>query len=56
MSLTEIRAAIQANRDAGREPYEGLCSADIGRYNRALMFGDDDEAFPSEAEWSAWVD
>jgi|Cruoilmetagenom7_1024161.scaffolds.fasta_scaffold09569_11 hypothetical protein len=55
-ALEEIRDIIDANNAAGRATFEGLTSAEIGRRNRALMFGDNDEAFPSEAEWSAWVD
>lgn len=54
--LRQIRYAIEDNRAAGRESYAGLSSSQIGRYNRALMFGDNDEAFPSEAEWSRTVD
>lgn len=54
--LARIRAVVKANRNAGREPFHGLSSAEIGRYNRAVMFGDDDEAFPEPEEWSAWVD
>jgi hypothetical protein len=35
---------------------ETLSSAEIGRRNRALMFGENDEAFPSQEEWSRIVD
>jgi hypothetical protein len=56
MNLEAIRNTINENRAAGREQYDGLSSAEIGRYNRALMFGDNDEAFPSDSEWSAIVD
>ena len=31
-------------------------SAEIGERNRAIMFGEDGEAFPDDDEWSAWVD
>ena len=31
-------------------------SADIGRHNRALMFGENDEAFPDADTWSRIVD
>ena len=54
--LARIRGIVDANREAGREMFAGLTSAEIGERNRAIMFGDDDEAFPSDAEWSAWVD
>ena len=40
--------------EAGRQSYDGLSSADIGRYNQAIMFGDHDEAFPDRDEWG-WV-
>lgn len=55
-TLDEIRDAIRQNREAGRETYAGLCSAEIGRYNGALMFGDDDEAFPDQETWSRLTD
>lgn len=51
-----IRATILANKEAGRPDYEGLSSSDIGEYNRALMFGAEDEAFPDEPTWSRIVD
>jgi hypothetical protein len=47
--LAVIRQQVRENQLAGRGPYEGLSSADIGRYNRALMFGDNDETMPSSA-------
>jgi hypothetical protein len=55
-TLTEIKAIIQANRQSDAETYAGLDSAEIGKYNGRLMFGDDDQAFPSESEWSQIVD
>lgn len=54
--LSRIRAQLQLNRQAGRDTYEGLTASEIGDYNRALMFGDNDEAFPSQEEWSRVVD
>jgi hypothetical protein len=54
--LQTIKANIRANQLAGREPYAGLTSAEIGRYNGALMFGDNDEAFPDQETWSRIVD
>jgi hypothetical protein len=54
--LQTIKAHIRANQLAGREPYAGLTSAEIGRYNGALMFGDNDEAFPDQETWSRIVD
>ena len=56
MNLMILRAAVEENREAGRECYDGLSSAQIGRLNRAAMFGDNDEAFPSDDEWSRIVD
>lgn len=55
-SLEEIRAIVDANRAAGRECFDGLDSSQIGQYHRALMFGDNDEAFPDAKEWSSIVD
>lgn len=56
LDLNIIRNTIDENQQAGRETFSGLSSAEIGRYNRAIMFGDNDEAFPEQAEWSAWTD
>lgn len=56
MDLDDIRNRVEINRMAGREPYDGLTSAEIGRYNRALMFGDNYEAFPDYDEWASIVD
>jgi hypothetical protein len=55
-SLPEIRAVIDANRTAGRHTFEGLESSEVGAYHRALMFGENDEAFPDQATWSRIVD
>jgi hypothetical protein len=52
----QITATIKANREAGRNTFAGLDSSEIGQYNRALMFGDNDEAFPGQDEWSRIVD
>lgn len=54
--LPRIKAIIAHNRAEGRETYAGLDSSEIGTYNRALMFGENDEAFPSQEEWSRIVD
>lgn len=50
-TLQEIKTVIQENRNNGREPYEGLDSAEIGRYSQSLMFGENDEAFPETGVW-----
>lgn len=55
-TLPEIKAVIAENRAAGRETYAGLDSAEIGRYSRALMWGENDEAYPGDEEWSRIVD
>jgi hypothetical protein len=56
-TLAAIKAIIADNRTAGRDnQYEGLTSAEIGKYNGYLMFGENDEAFPDAAEWSRIVD
>lgn len=56
MNLEDIKAKVYENKQAGRYQYDGLDSSDIGTYNRSVMFGDDDEAFPEEDEWSSWTD
>jgi hypothetical protein len=38
----------------GAEYY--LSSAEIGEESRRIMFGENGEAWPDDAEWSAWVD
>lgn len=55
-TLNEIKQVIATNRTHGRSVYAGLSSAEIGQYNRSLMFGSNDEAFPSQEEWSSIVD
>jgi len=56
LNLMFLRDVVAANNEAGRNSYDGLSSAQIGRLNRAAMFGDNDEAFPSDDEWSRIVD
>jgi hypothetical protein len=55
-SLNEIKAVIEANREAGNYIYENLESSEIGQYSGWLMFGDDEQARPSDSEWSMIVD
>lgn len=55
-SLSEIRGIIKANLMAGRDQYFGLTSAEIGRRNQSLMWGDNNEACPSTEEWTMIVD
>ncbi len=55
-TLNQIKEIIQLNRQTGAYIFEGLTSSEIGRYSGHLMFGDNDEAFPSESEWSMIVD
>ena len=56
LTLMALRAKVAANREAGLPCYSGMASSDIGRLNRAVMFGDNDEAFPDDDEWSMIVD
>lgn len=51
-----LRASYIENAQQGRHPYEGWSTSEIAAYNRRLMFGANDEAFPSQAEWSSVVD
>jgi hypothetical protein len=55
-SLIQIKKVIATNREAGNYLFENLESCEIGKYNGWIMFGDDDEAFPIQAEWSLIVD
>ena len=56
MTIEQIEAVILDNAKNGRFSYEGLSSAEIGQWNRRCMFGENDEAFPDQDEWSSWVD
>jgi len=55
-TLVEIKAIILKNRVTQAGLYIGLTSSEIGEYNRSLMFGDNDEGFPNEKDWSLIVD
>ena len=55
-TLSQIKEVIAANREAGNFIYENLESSEIGQYSGWLMFGDDEEAFPSQAEWAMITD
>ncbi len=55
-TLLQIKKTVKQNYVKGLQPYTGLTSSEIGDYNRSLMFGDNDEAFPSQEEWSRTVD
>jgi hypothetical protein len=46
-TLSQIKEIIASNRQSGSYTYEGLESSEIGKYNQYLMFGENDEAFPS---------
>jgi hypothetical protein len=55
-TLSQIKEVIAANREAGNYIYENLESSEIGQYSGWLMFGDDEEAFPSQSEWAMITD
>lgn len=53
----EVKAVILANAanpEAGT--FDGLESSEIAEWHRVMMFGENDEAFPSQEEWSCIVD
>lgn len=54
--MERIKQTIQENSEAGRHAYDGLTTDEISDYNRSMMFGENDAAFPEQAEWSMWVD
>ena len=51
-ALEQARQQVKSNNTNGRYSFEGMTSVAIAKYNRALMFGDNDEAF-NEAEFQA---
>ena len=53
---TGIHAIIRQNQKAGRNTYHGLTPSEIGEYNRSVMLGEKNEAFPGVALWSRIVD
>jgi len=55
-STAEVSAIIAANNASRRGTFDGLRTSEISEYNRRLMFGENDEAFPSQEEWSRIVD
>jgi hypothetical protein len=55
-TLSQIKEVIAANREAGVYLFDNLESSEIGQYSGWIMFGDDEEAFPSQDEWSMIVD
>jgi hypothetical protein len=55
-NLARLKAHVRENSPAGRSPFEGLASHEIGEYNRAIMLGDNNEAWPGDAAWSRIVD
>lgn len=55
-SFEQLNAAYLANAQAGRFVFDGWSTSEIAAYNRRLMFGENDQAFPSASEWSRIVD
>jgi len=47
-TLEQARQQVKSNNTNGRYSFEGMTGAAIAEYNRALMFGDNDEAFNEE--------
>jgi len=45
MNTEQVKQVVNNNIENGKEKYDGLTSAEIGTYNRWLMFGDNDEGF-----------
>lgn len=56
MTFDQIQEKVLDNQINRRPTYDGLTTSQIADYSRVLMFGENDEAFPSDAEWAAWVD
>jgi hypothetical protein len=56
-SIDEINAIIARNSaDPTKGTFEGLTSSEIALRNGRLMFGSNDEAFPSQEDWARIVD
>lgn len=55
-TIEEIKSVIRSNQQNGRSSYYGLESAEIGAYNRYVMYGENDKAFPSQSQYSRIVD
>jgi hypothetical protein len=56
MTLAQIKQAVAENHKNGNSTFHGLTSGEIADYSRFLMFGENDEAFPDQNEWSMIVD
>jgi hypothetical protein len=55
--LADLRARRLRNaQDPNRATFDGFTTDEIAFYNRAMMFGLNDEAFPAADEWSRIVD
>ena len=55
-TINQIKSIILSNRNSQLAIYSGLTSSEIGEYNRSLMFGDLDEAFPDQNAWMEITD
>jgi hypothetical protein len=55
-SHEELSALYLANAQNGRFCFDGFTSSEIAAYNRRMMFGENDEAFPDVDTWSSIVD
>lgn len=56
-SHEELKALYLRNaQDKTASTYAGFTTGEIAAWQRRLMFGADDEAFPSQEEWSSIVD
>ena len=47
---------VAQNLKKGSDKFAGMTDSEIGEYNRALMFGDNAEAFPGNEEWATIAD
>jgi hypothetical protein len=53
----QLRALYIANaQDPSKHTFDGFATEEIAEWHRRMMFGENDEAFPSQEEWSAIVD
>lgn len=56
MNIKTLLKLRQENLNSGLPAFEGMDSSEIGSINRYFMFGENDEAFPGQEEWSYIVD
>ncbi len=56
-SHDDLRALYLKNaHDSQASTFDGFSTSEVAAYNRRTMFGENDEAFPTDDAWSRIVD